>query len=158
VKAVGIEAKGAALLIVGIEKDGDNVQVFFSDEWKASSDGDRAEKYVELRKRLVERLKGWNPDAVCVAPIEAKAISNGYPSVSWFKAAELRGVAAEAARSVCKDTTFRGKAQVSKRVGSRKRDAYLKDDNFWQELLGKKLAKKYRSTALLALSKLRESE
>src|SRR5712671_5843239 len=97
-KVVGILPSTSLVQVVLVEGDKVTFTVPFREEWKLADDR-RLDDYVEIRKRLVERMKQWKPDMACVVQLEGFALKKARPTMSWFKTAELRGVVAEATTS-----------------------------------------------------------
>jgi len=147
-------SKGVYFVLV--EGDAASFAVPFHEEWgMAEADDARLQDLAEIRKRVVEHLVRMKPDAVCVTPFEPFALTKGKPSMAAFRTAELRGVLAEAACASGCPTEFRANRDVNAGIGQRKAGQYSKDDAFWAHL-GKRFLKKFRDTAIVALSKVRE--
>jgi hypothetical protein len=153
-KVVGIVPSPSSVIVTRLDSDQDGIVCAFHDEWKMTA-SDRLSDYVTLRARLVEKLQQWQPDAVCITALEPFALKMGKAQASWFKTAEIRGVVAEAARSVMQGTYLRPKVAVGKGMGGRRVDECIADDALWQGALNKEIPKKYRESALLALSWIR---
>ncbi|MFC1654180.1 hypothetical protein ACFL2F_00095 [Myxococcota bacterium] len=154
-RVLAISVKAATLQLVRAEGEDKKFTIPYKDEWSISG-SNRLEDYVEVRKRLRERIETSMPDVICIAQLEAMALSMGRPTMAWFLAAELRGIVAEAACSTGVATEYRRKGAVSKSMGKRKAKEYAGDNDFWVSALGSKFPKKYRDTALLAVSRIRE--
>ncbi len=60
--------------MVLVEGDAANFSVPFPEEWKVSSD-ERLEDYVKIRTRIVERVRGWQPNTVAIADLEPYALT-----------------------------------------------------------------------------------
>lgn len=153
-KVVGIVPSPSAILIAFLDSTGTAIVCPFCDEWSLSA-ADRLDDYVALRARLVEKLEQWKPDTVCITAFEPFALTKGRAQASWFKTAEVRGVVAEAARSIVAATELRSKRTIKTSMEGKNVDACVKDDTLWQRLTGS-LPKKYRESALLALSRIDE--
>jgi hypothetical protein len=154
-KVVGLLPSPSLVQVALVEGDPTTFTVPFRDEWKLADEG-RLDDYVEIRKRLVEHMSHWNPDAVCIVPLEGFALSKGRPTMPWFKTAELRGVLAEAARSAGVATEFRNEATVSASLGLKTAAEYRRDDVFWDRNVGTGFLKKYRDVVLVAVSRIRQ--
>lgn len=156
-RVAGITLSTKVMQIVLVDGDDVNFTVPFREEWVLSDDGQaRLDDYVEIRKRLTERLSAWAPAAVCIEPLEPMALRGRNARVSMFKTAELRGVVAEASRALDLQTEFRSKSAKNEVGSVRNAEQYRKDDSFWKHL-GNEFLKKYRDAALLALSRIRGS-
>jgi hypothetical protein len=151
-RVVGVELVAAAVRVVLVEGDVSSFTVPDREELVLSSD-DRPTDYVEVRKRLIERVRQWKPQVVCIEPLEPGAMRRGVRGAT-IQAAELRGVVAEAARSAGVPVEFHYRASVNANIGVRDADAYVKDDTEWSHL-GPGFLKKFRTAALLALSRIR---
>ncbi|MGO8994558.1 MAG: hypothetical protein ACLQVI_14670 [Polyangiaceae bacterium] len=123
----------------------------FREEWKLADDR-RLDDYVEIRKRLVERMKQWKPDVACIVQLEGFALKKARPTMSWFKTAELRGVLAEAITSAGIATEFRTEGSVTASLGAKAAD-YRANNAFWDTNLGADFLKKYRDVVLVAFSR-----
>jgi len=154
-KVVALLPSTNLVQVVLVEGDAAHFTVPFREEWKLA-DESRLDDYVEIRKRLVERLNQWKPDAACIVPLEAFALSKSRPTIAWFKTAELRGVLAEAARSAGVKTEYRSEANVTAALGS-KAAGYRADDAFWDKNVGADFLKKYRDVVLVAVSRIRQA-
>ena len=152
-KVVGIVPSPSAIFVAFLDSTKTTIACPFHDEWNLSS-ADRPNDYVALRARLVEKLEQWRPDAVCITAFEPFALTKGRAQASWFKTAEVRGVVVEAARSVVPDTEVRSKRTIKTSMGGQSVETCVKDDAFWQRRLATSLPKKYRESALLALSRI----
>lgn len=154
-KVVGLDPSPKSVNVVFLEKTADGVICQFHEAWDIPK-GDRLAGYVKLRKRIVEKLTGWDPKSVCITAFEPIALKKGRPKASWFKTAEMRGVVAEAARSLGDGVELRQRATVKKRMDKRKVADLLVDEEFWATALTAAIPKKYREAALLALSRIRQ--
>ena len=154
-KVVGIVPSPSAVLIAYLESTAGPTSCHFHDEWNLSG-SDRLNDYVALRTRLVERLQQWRPDTVCITAFEPFALTKGRAQASWFKTAEVRGVVAEAARSVVSHTELRSKKTIKTSMHGKSVDECVKDDALWIARLAFTIPKKYREGALLALSRIDE--
>lgn len=150
-KVVAFFPKHGELQVVLVDGTRDAFKIDFYEGWSVG-DEDRIADYVSIRKRVAERVQSWAPDAVCIAPQEPAALRGG-ARLAMFATAELRGVVAEASRSVCSMTLYRTAAKVSKSIGDRKTAEYIDDEAFWR---GHDLPKKFRGAALIALSYMSE--
>ncbi len=153
-KVVGIEPAPGYVRIVLVEGDATSFSVPNHEEWTLAS-AERCDDYVEIRQRLVERINKWSPEAVCIEPLEPMALRRGIKGAS-VQTAELRGVLAEAARAAGAKVEFPLKAAVNARIGARDADAYVKDDTEWAHL-GTEFKKKFRTAAVVALSRVRST-
>jgi hypothetical protein len=111
--------------------------------------GVRPDAYRVIHQHVADYVRENNIKRVV---IKGSAVSLGGTSLSHLEAAELRGVIASAAASICK-TEFIFKANTSKTFGSRKVDEYLKDSTFWStQISGKPLRKGSREAAMVLLA------
>ena len=154
-KVVGLLPSTNLVQVVLVDGDSASFTVPFREEWKLA-DESRLDDYVEIRKRVVERMNQWEPDIVCIVQLEGLALSKARPTMSWFKTAELRGVLAEASRSAGVETEFRTEAIVTASLGSKKAAEYRADDLFWNTNVGADFLKKYRQVVLVAFSRIRQ--
>jgi hypothetical protein len=154
VKVVGIELDTASARVVLVDGDKVTFTVPSSEEWQLASN-DRPGDYVEIRKRLVERISGWQPDMVCIEPLEPFALKRRI-KMALVSTAELRGVLAEAVRSTGALVSFPFKASVNADIGTRDATAYVKDNAKWSHL-GPDFKKKFRPAVVLALSHIRST-
>jgi hypothetical protein len=127
----GIIASGQSVTVVGAEipSDPDDPMVITYDQTWNVQQGDRPAAYAVLHQQCVNHLKGCKIDQVF---IRASATSRAGMGKAHLDGAEVRGVIAAAAASVC-PVTLLPQAQISKHYGSRKVDEYVKDDKFWAE-------------------------
>lgn len=157
-RVVVLDPSTASLTVIVVQDDESQpgkYELIFREEWKLDV-GDRPKSLVTLRKRLLERLREeWKPDAVCIKPLEPMALKSG-AQFSWFHTAEIRGVAAEAAASVCDATEFRYASTVSKTIGARKKQDYADDTAFWNDTFGTGVPKKYQAAVLIGVSRIRQ--
>jgi hypothetical protein len=152
-KVVGLLPSTSVVQVVLVDGDKTSFTVPFREEWKLADDK-RLDDYVEIRKRLVERMKQWKPDVACVVQLEGFALKKARPTMAWFKTAELRGVLAEASRSEGIATEFRSEANVTASLGAKKAADYRADDAFWDKNVGADFLKKYREVVLVAVSRI----
>ncbi|MGA3066900.1 MAG: hypothetical protein ABSF29_08650 [Tepidisphaeraceae bacterium] len=118
------------------------------DTWKLQ-DGMRPDAYKVMYQHVVDYVQNNKIDRVVM---KASALNMGGTKMAHLEAAELRGVVATAAASVCA-TEFIAKALISRTFGGRKVDEYLKDDKFWAtEIAGKRLRIGTREAAMVLLA------
>ena len=154
-KVVGIDPSPRSVNIAFLEKTPDGVVCHFHDAWDIAA-GDRLGAYVTVRKRLIENLQVWQPDSVCITAFEPMSLLKGKPGATWFKTAEVRGVIAEAARSLKKNVELRMRNTVKKSMDQGAVKDLLGNDAFWATALTASIPKKYREPALLALSRIQQ--
>jgi hypothetical protein len=154
-KVVGIDPSPRSVSIAFLEALPAGVACQFHETWDIAP-GDRLGSYVTIRKRLVEKLQLWAPQNVCVTAFEPITIKLGRPKTTWFKTAEVRGVVAEAARSLGKGVELRPRNTVKRCMDKGKVADLLVDDAFWATALTSQIPKTYRQAALLALSRIRQ--
>jgi Holliday junction resolvasome RuvABC endonuclease subunit len=152
-RVVGLRPSTNVVQVVLVDGDKASFTVPFREEWKLADD-ERLNDYVEIRKRLVERMRRWKPDAACIEQLEGLALTMR-PSMSWFKTAELRGVLAEATASEGIATEFRTDKNVTASIGTKAAECRA-DNAFWDKNLGSDFLKKYRQAVLVALSRIWE--
>ena len=153
-RVVGVELVATAVRVVLVDGDVSSFTVPDREELVLSSE-DRPADYVEVRKRIVERVRSWKPEVVCIEPLEPSGMRRGVKGAT-IQAAELRGVVAEASRAAGVPVEFHYRATVNANVGVRDANAYVKDDTEWTHL-GPTFLKKFRTAAVLALSRIRAS-
>jgi hypothetical protein len=154
-RVVGLLPSTNLVQVVLVDGDKTSFTVPFREEWKLADDR-RLDDYVEIRKRLVERMRQWKPDVACIVQLEGLALKKARPTMSWFKTAELRGVLAEATASEGIATEFRTEANVTTSLGMKAADCRA-DNGFWDKNLGSDFLKKYREVVLVALSRIRQA-
>lgn len=150
-KVVGIELSTAVMRMVLVDGDKNAFAVPFRDEWELTS-ANRCDDYVQIRIRVVERIKRWEPDVVCIEPLESMALRNA--NGAMIQTAELRGILAEAARSTGAVIEFPIKAVVNSHLGTHDAKGFARDDTQWSHL-GKDFLKKFRPAATIAVSRIR---
>jgi hypothetical protein len=112
-KVVGIIPRGAGVQIAFVVGTADGFEVRHHDEWVVRQEEGRLDDYVQIRTRLIEHLRAWQPDYVCIAPLEPAALKfdpehpERRPTMAMFRTAELRGVVAEASTAFGAVTEFR---------------------------------------------------
>lgn len=151
-KVVAIELSTNVVRVVLVDGDASSFDVPFREEWLLSS-ANRCDDYVQIRKRLADRVKRWTPDVVCVEPVEPIALRKA--SGGMMQTAELRGIVAEAAASEGASVEFPYKATIKTHLGGRDAATFAKDEAEWQHL-GADFLKKYRAAATIAVSHLRK--
>lgn len=116
--------------------------------WKLQS-GDRAQAYSILHQRCADFLR---ESGIELAFIKASALPTGSAKLALLHSAEVRGVIAASAASVC-PVKILSKAVISRTYGDRKVDEYLKDDSFWcAQTMGGTLRKSSREAAMLLIA------
>jgi hypothetical protein len=111
--------------------------------------------YGQMRLRIMEHLRAWEPDVVAIADLEPYALKMRRASLAMFRTAELRGVLAEASHSSGVETLLRTQKAIGEDLGTRSAGQYHADDAFWDTHVGSDFLKKYRDAVLLALSCIR---
>ena len=110
--------------------------------------GGRAAAYNEIHGQFSDYVRQHHAKCVC---IKGSAVNQKGTGGAHLRAAELRGVIQAAAATTGVEVRIVIKAAVS-RKSTRKVDAYLKDDEYWESLGLPKLKKGLREAAFVAIS------
>ncbi len=149
---VGFVASGASVVVVDaqIPNDEDEGITIQSDQTWRLQKGDRVAAYHVLYQQCVNYLE---ENGIDVAVVKASAtLGGGGMKLAHLEGAEVRGVIAAAAASVC-TARMVSKAVISRTYGARKVDEYLKDDDFWDEHVeGGNLRAGSREAAMLLIA------
>lgn len=127
----GIVASGQSVILVGGEiptDTNDPIVITYDQTWPVQQ-GNRPAAYAVLYQQLTNHLRGCKVDRVF---IKASATSRAGMSKAHLDGAEVRGVVAASAATVC-PVTFVPQAQISKNYGNRKVEDYVKDGKFWAD-------------------------
>lgn len=127
----GIIASGQSIIVVGAEipsEASEPIIINYDQTWPVQQGG-RPSAYAVLQQQLTNHLRGHKIDRVFV---KASATSRAGMGKVHLDGAEVRGVVAAAAASVC-SVSFVAQAQISKHYGTRKVEDYVKDASFWAD-------------------------
>lgn len=143
---VGMSVVSTEVQVVDFEVSGDRstLRVVHQETWKLQN-GDRPQAYRVMYEQVVNYLRENNTNVVVVKGSQA---SQNSMKQAHLEAAELRGVIQAAAAQIV-DVKVRQKSYISRTVGSRKVDQYIKDDSFWSEKFDGALLRKSREPAFL---------
>lgn len=127
-KWLGVTVSGAKVTIVEAEVPDTGPLIIVNDTSISLQKGDTAEAYSVLHNELSDYAR---ENGINNAIVKGSAVSQqGKPTLAHLHSAELRGVAIAALASVCATKSVT-KATMSKNIGDRKVDDYVKDDDFW---------------------------
>lgn len=146
---VGMVVSGSAAVLVDAEvPEGDEPIVVQSDQTLRLPTGPRERAYSLMHQQCVNYLRENEIERFFVM---ASAVNRAGGGVAHLESAELRGVVTAAAASVCPTEQLK-KASISKSFGERKSDAYLADEEFWEESVEGAVRAGSRMAALLLLA------
>ncbi len=116
--------------------------------------GSRPEAYNTIHCQFLDYVKQRKVQCVC---IKGSAVSIGGTKLAHLHAAELRGVVQAAAAAAGAEVRIMTRSAASRHFGTRKVDAYLKDDPYWVSLGLEQLKKGMREAAFAAISEFAKS-
>lgn len=123
----GAHVSGSSAIIVLIKENSKSLSIHSDSTFKLAT-GDRAEAYAIMHRRIRDYI---SENKVTQAAIKASALSTKGVKKAHLEAAELRGVVMAALHEGGASVQQATKASLSKTVGSKDVDGYLKDDSFW---------------------------
>jgi hypothetical protein len=148
---VGIVASGPGVIVVAADipaEDDRPIVITYDQSWPTQR-GSRPAAYAVLHQQCINLLQGRKIDRVF---IRASATSRAGMGKAHLDGAEVRGVVAAAAASIC-PVELLPQAQISKTYGDRKVEEYVKDNEFWAEkTTGGRLRSGSRIAAMLLLA------
>src|SRR5690349_16209737 len=127
----GIIATGQSVIVVDAEipSGPDEPIIITYDQTWAIQKGNRPAAYAVVYQQCINHLRGCKIDQVF---IKASAASQAGMGKAHLEGAEVRGVIASAAATLC-PVTLVPQAQISKHYGSRKVQEYVRDNKFWSD-------------------------
>lgn len=148
-RRVGFQVSGDKVVVVDAMVSDDGPIVIQADHSWSLQTGAREDAYHVLYQQVSNYLREHDIKRAVLKGSAANARGMGQ---AHLDSAEVRGVVIAAARSVCPVRAVR-KASVSKTFGTRKVDAYIKDDDFWAEKVeGVNLRAGSREAALMLIA------
>ncbi|MBK9750126.1 MAG: hypothetical protein IPO91_25585 [Chloroflexi bacterium] len=149
-KWIGIVVSGDKAVVVQLEfQDDDTVILLNETTWKLQQ-GEKPRAFGVMYKTVLDYVNESGVQRVVIKGSSAGAKGTG--GLPHLHSAELRGAVIAAVANTSAQVEIWTKSRLSKNVGKRNVDAYVDDDNFWEERFDSaKLKKGSREAALLVL-------
>ncbi len=128
-RSLGLIVGASDIVVVDAEYQKGRYIVIADETWDLA-EGDRGAAYAAIHSRLVDYIIRLGIDRVT---LKASAIGPSKATLSHLHGAELRGVIHAAAASTTAEVSARSQAAVGKKLGKRKIEEYLSDEDFWKE-------------------------